>query len=143
MASSLQFTGSCFMYCTGKTASQAGGSIYDVLPSSSSDRRVYGFSVVSSDNAAQIIKIYITSATTSVPYQAATVNIPASSGTNGIAAAVDVFSSTMCESLFQKTRDLNGRAYFNLPAGWKIQMQFSATPGAAETITTHIFGETY
>lgn len=143
MANSLTYTSACFMYSTNATASTTPGTKYDILTSSSSDRRLYGIGILSSDNAAQTIKIYLTSATTSVPYQVSSVNIPAGSGTNGTAAAVDVFASTMAESVFQKTRDANGLAYFNIPANWKLQMDFSGTLTSPETITTHVFGETY
>ena len=131
------------MYCTGTTASTTPGTRYDILTSSSSHRRLYGIGVLSSDNAIQTIRIYLTSATTSVAHQISTINIPAGSGTNGTAAAVDAFASTMNESIFQKTRDANGLAYFNLPANWKIQMNFSGTLTSPETIITHVFGETY
>ena len=143
MANSLTFTSGCFMYCTNATASTTPGTKYDILTSSASDRRVYGIGVLSSDNAIQTVKIYLTSETSSIPYQVCAVSIPAGSGTNGTAAVVDVFASTMCESIFQVTREANGLAYFNLPANWKIQMDFSAILTSPETITTHIFGETY
>lgn len=141
MSLGLTYTNSCFMYCTGVTASVNAGTKYDILTVSFSDRRVYGIGILSSDNAAQAIKIYLTNGSNS--YQVSTVNIPAGSGTNGTTAAVDVFSSTMVESTFQKTRDANGLSYFNLPTNWKIQMDFGTTLGVGETITTHIFGETY
>jgi hypothetical protein len=143
MGNSLLYTSSCFMYSTGVTASVNANTKYDILTSSSSDRRLYGIALLSSDNATQTIKIYLTSATTSVVYQISSVSIPAGSGTNGTTPAVDVFASTMGESIFQKTRDPNGLAYFNVPANWKIQMDFNTTLGLAETITTHVFGEIY
>ena len=142
MATSLTYASSCFMYCTNATASTTPGTKYDILTSSSSDRRVYGIGVLSSDNAIQTVKIYITSATTSVPYQICAVSV-AGSGTNGSATAVDVFASTMCESIFQTTREASGLAYFNIPANWKLQMDFSGSLISPETITTHVFGETY
>ena len=143
MGNKLLYTSSCFMYSTGVTASVNANTKYDILTSSSSDRRLYGIALLSSDNAVQTIKIYLTSATTSVVYQISSVSIPAGSGTNGTTPAVDVFASTMGESIFQKTRDPNGLAYFNVPANWKIQMDFNTTLGLAETITTHVFGEIY
>jgi len=94
------------MYCTGVTASVNAGTKYDILATSANDRRVYGIGILSSDNAAQAIKIYL--ANGSNTYQVGTVNIPAGSGTNGTATAVDIFASTMNEAIFQKTRDANG-----------------------------------
>ena len=50
----------------------------------------------------------------------------------------------IAEAVFQKMRDTNGLAYFNLLAGWSIQMQYNTTfSTSTETITTHIFGEIY
>jgi hypothetical protein len=142
MANSLTFTNECFMESKGITSSIPPNTNFDVLTSSVSDRRVYGFAILSSDNAIQTIKIYLNDGTNVC--QIYTVSIPASSGTNGTATAVDVFGSTMGESIFQKMRDANGLAYFNLPPGWSIQMQYNTTfSTSVETITTHIFGEIY
>lgn len=140
MAKSLTFTDSCFQQSKNITSAIATNTKFDVLSSSASGRRLYGFAVLSNDNAAQTIKIHLNSGTAII--QVCAVNIPAASGTNGTATAIDVFGSTMCESVFQKTRDPNGLAYFNIPAGWSIQMEYN-TALTAETITTHIFGEIY
>lgn len=140
MSSSLTHTDSCFMQSKGITSSTPINTNFDVLTSSINNRRVYGFSVFSTDNAIQTIKIHLSDGTNVC--QVCAVSIPASSGTNGTAVAVDVFGSTMAESVFQKMRDPNGLAYFNLPAGWSIRMSYDTTL-TAETITTHIFGEIY
>jgi len=143
MANSLTYTSACFMYSTGVTASTTAGTRYDILTSTASDRRMYGLAVLSSSNSAEAVTIYITSATNSLVYQLSTVNVPAGSGTNGSAPAVDVFADKMGEAVFQKTRDANGLAYFNVPANWKLQMSFSVALTSPQTIITHIFGETY
>jgi hypothetical protein len=111
-----------------------------VLASSVSDRRLYGFAILSSDNAIQTVKIHLNNGTSVI--QIFTLAIPASSGTNGIVSAVDVFGSSLGESVFQKMREPNGLAYFNIPAGWSIEMQYNTTL-VSETITTHLFGEIY
>lgn len=128
------------MQSKGITSSIAINTKFDVLSSSAKDRRVYGFAVLSDDNSPQTIKIHLSDGSSIM--QMCAINIPAGSGTNATATAVDVFSSTMCESVFQKQRDPNGLAYLNLPAGWSIQMEYN-TAMVAETITTHIFGEIY
>lgn len=128
------------MQSKGITSSIAINTKFDVLSSSAKDRRVYGFAVLSDDNSPQTIKIHLSNGSSIM--QMCAINIPAGSGTNATATAVDVFSSTMCESVFQKQRDPNGLAYLNLPAGWSIQMEYN-TAMVAETITTHIFGEIY
>ncbi len=130
------------MQSKGITSSIPINTRFDVLSSSASDRRVYGIAVLSTDNAVQTVKIHLNNDTVAI--QVCAVSIPASSGTNGTATAVDVFGSTMGESVFQKTRDPNGLAYLNLPAGWSIQMEYNTSfTTAAESIITHIFGETY
>lgn len=142
MSEILTFTNGCFMESKGITSSIAPNTNFDVLTSSSNDRRVYGFAVLSTDNAIQTIRIYLNDGTNVC--QIYTVSIPASSGTNGTATVVDVFGSTMGEAIFQKMRDPNGLAYFNLPAGWSIQMQYTVTfSSTTEQLTTHIFGEIY
>lgn len=128
------------MQSKGITSSIAINTRFDVLSSSAKDRRVYGFAVLSDDNSPQTIKIHLNDGNSIM--QMCAINIPAGSGTNATATAIDAFSSTMCESVFQKQRDPNGLAYLNLPAGWSIQMEYN-TAMVAETITTHIFGEIY
>ncbi len=140
MSTSLTFTNGCFMQSKGITSSTPINTIFDVLTSSVNDRRLYGFAIVSNDNAIQTVKIHLNDGTNVV--QIFTISIPASSGTNGVARAVDVFGSTLGESVFQKMREANGLTYFNIPAGWSIQMQYNTTL-VSETITTHLFGEIY
>jgi hypothetical protein len=140
MASSLTFTNGCFMESKGITSSTPINTKFTILTSSVSDRRLYGFAVLSSDNAIQTIKIHLNDGTNSI--QIFTLAIPASSGTNGVVRAVDVFGNTLGDSVFQKMREPNGLAYFNIPAGWSIEMQYNTTL-VSETITTHLFGEIY
>jgi len=128
------------MESKGITSSTPINTKFTVLTSSASDRRLYGFAVLSNDNAIQTVKIHLNDGTNIV--QVFTLAIPASSGTNGVASAVDVFGNTLGESVFQKMREPNGLAYFNIPAGWSIQMEYNTTL-VSETITTHLFGEIY
>jgi hypothetical protein len=140
MANSLTFTNGCFMESKGVTSSTPINTKFTVLTSSLSDRRLYGFAVLSNDNSIQTMKIHLNDGTNIV--QIFTIAIPASSGTNGTVRAVDVFGNTLGESVFQKMREPNGLAYFNIPAGWSIQMEYNTTL-VSETITTHLFGEIY
>lgn len=128
------------MESKGITSSTPINTRFDVLASSVNDRRLYGFAILSNDNAIQTIKIHLNDGTRVI--QIFTISIPASSGTNGVVSAVDVFGSTLGDSVFQKMREPNGLAYFNIPAGWKIQMEYNTTL-VSETITTHLFGEIY
>ena len=138
---SLTFTNSCFMHSKGITSSIAINTQFEVLSISTSDRRVYGFAVLSDDINAQTVKIYLNDGVSTL--QVCTLSIPASSGTNGTITTADVFASTTGQSVFQKQVDPNGLAYFNLPAGWSIRMEYNTALAAGETITTHIFGEIY
>ena len=140
MADSLTFTNGCFMESKGITSSTPINTKFTVLTSSASDRRLYGFAVLSNDNAIQTMKIHLNDGTRVI--QIFTLAIPASSGTNGVVRSVDVFGNTLGDSVFQKMREPNGLAYFNIPAGWSIQMEYNTTL-VSETITTHLFGEIY
>jgi len=128
------------MESKGITSSTPINTKFTVLTSSASNRRLYGFAILSNDNAIQTVKIHLNDGTNSI--LAFALSIPASSGTNGSTKAVDVFGSSLGESVFQKMREPNGLAYFNMPAGWSIQMEYNSTL-TGETITTHIFGEIY
>ena len=143
MADALAFSAGSFMQCTVATSSTTGGTIYEILSAtSSSDRRVYGISVVSVDNGANPVKIYLHDGTSTI--QVCNVNVPANSGNTTTAALTDIFSSTMAESVLAKNRDSNGVIYFNLPKNWSIKMSFQTTHGtSAEKIYTFVFGEYY
>ena len=129
------------MQSKGITSSIAINTQFEVLSSSTSDRRVYGFAVLSDDINTQTVKIYLNDGVSTL--QVCTLSIPASSGTNGTIATTDVFASSTGQSVFQKRVEPNGLAYFNLPAGWSIRMEYNTTLAVTETITTHIFGEIY
>ena len=141
MGNKLTYTSSSFMQCTLATASTTGGTIYDILGATSSIRRLYGISVVSTDNAANPVKIYLNDGVNR--YQVSNVNVVANSGNSTSAGLTNAFISTMGESVFCKTRDANGIPYFNIPANWKVQLSFTTTLGAGETIYTFVYGENY
>lgn len=129
------------MQSKGITSSIAINTQFEVLSSSTSDRRLYGFAILTDDINTQTVKVYLNDGVSIL--QVCTLSIAASAGTNATVAIADVFSSTTAQSVFQKRVDPNGLAYFNLPAGWSIQMEYSTALAAGETITTHIFGEIY
>jgi hypothetical protein len=115
---------------------------YDILTADATyTRRIYGISVTSTDAGAQTLKFHLNDGTT--PYQVFTLNVPLSSGNITTAAAVDVFGSVYGASVFQKQRDANGVPYFNLPANWKIQMEYNTALLATEGLFVLVFGETY
>ncbi len=143
MAGALTFTSGCFMQCTIATASTTGGTIYDILSATSSvDRRVYALNVVSVDNNANPVKIFLNDGVNNI--QVSNVNVVANSGNSTSTALTNVFTSVMGESVFCKTRDYNGIPYFNLPKGWSIRMSFTTTHTiTTESIYTFVYGEYY
>ena len=144
MADALTFTSGSFMQCTvSSLATRTGGTIFDILTATSSvDRRVYGISVVSNDNNANPVKIFVNNGTGD--YQICNVNVVANSGNAVGTALTDVFSSTMAEAVLAKLRDNNGVTYFNLPKGWSIRMSYLTTHAiATERLYTFVFGENY
>ena len=142
MAGALTFTSGAFMQCTIATASRTAGTIYDILTATSSvDRRLYGLSLVSSDNAANPVKIWLNNGTTDI--QVANINVVANSGNATTTPLTDCFSSTMAEATLAKTRDSNGVTYFNIPKNWSLRMSLQNTPGVGETMYSFVFGENY
>lgn len=143
MANTLTFTSGSFMQCTIATQSTTGGTIYDILSATSSvDRRVYGINVVSNDNGANPVKIYLNNGADNI--QVSNVNVVANSGNNVTTSLTNIFTNIMGESVFCKTRDYNGIPYFNLPKNWSIRMSFLTTHGlTSEAIYTFVYGEYY
>lgn len=144
MAGALTFTSGAFMQCTvSSSANRTGGTVFDILTATSSvDRRVYGISVVSNDNNANPVKLFLNNGTTDIQF--CNVNVVANSGNAVGTPLTDVFSSTMAESVLAKNRDNNGVTYLNLPKGWSIRMSYLTTHTiGTERLYTFVFGENY
>lgn len=142
MATSLTFTSAGFMQGSTYSISTSVNTKYDILSVDATyTRRIYGLSVASTDAGAQTLKFHLHDG--SQPFQIFTLNIPLSSGNIITAAPVDAFGSIYSAPVFQKQRDANGVPYFNLPAGWKIQMEYNTALLAAEGLYVLVFGETY
>ena len=143
MANALTFTSGAFMQCTVATSSRTGGTIYDILSATTSvDRRVYGLAVVSNDNNANPVKIYLNDGTGD--YQICNVNVVANAGNAVGTALADIFHSTQGESMFAKKRDNNGIPYLDLPKNWSIRLSYLTTHTiATERLYTFVFGENY
>lgn len=143
MTNALTFTSNSFMQCTvSSSANQTGGTIFDVLSATSSvDRRVYGFAIVSADNNANPVKVYLNDGTIDV--QVCNVNVAANSGNTTTTKLTDVFSTNLTESI-RKTRDSNGIPYLSIPKGWSIRMSYLTTHTiGTEALYTFVFGENY
>ena len=132
------------MQCTvSSQATRTGGTIFDILSATSSvDRRVYGLSIVSADNNANPVRIFLNDGTTDI--QVCNVNVVANSGNAVGTPLTDVFSNTMGEAVLAKLRDNNGVTYFNLPRNWSIRMSYLTTHTiGTERLYTFVFGENY
>jgi len=142
MATSLTFTSAGFMQGTTFSNATSAKTKYDILSTDATyTRRIYGLSVTSTDAGAQTVKFHLHDG--SATYQIFTLNIPLNSGNSTTVAAVDAFGSVYSASVFQKQRDANGVPYFNIPAGWKLQMEYNTALLAAEGLFVLVFGETY
>jgi hypothetical protein len=143
MATALTFSSGAFMQCTVSTASRTANTIFDILTATtSSDRRVYGLSIVNADNSANPVRLFLSDGTNN--YQIANPNVVANSGNASANAITDLFSSTLTEPIFGKTRDYNGVICFNLPKNWSIRMSLSRAPDlTTEFVHTFVFGEYY
>jgi hypothetical protein len=142
MATSLTFTSAGFMQGSTYSNATSANTKYDILSTDATyTRRIYGLSVTSTDAGAQTLKFHLHDGTQ--PFQIFTLNIPLNSGNITTAASVDAMGSVYGASVFQKQRDANGVPYFNIPAGWKIQMEYNTALLAAEGLYVLVFGETY
>jgi len=63
------------------------------------------------------------------------------SPTTGANVMTDIFGNTNGAPVFQKKRDANGNAYYDIPANYTITAQLSAN--STSSIYIHVFGETY
>jgi len=142
MATSLTFTSAGFMQGSTFSSATSANTRYDILSTDATyTRRIYGLSVTSTDAGAQTVKFHLHDGSAS--FQIFTLNIPLNSGNSTTVASVDAFGSVFGASVFQKQRDANGVPYFNIPAGWKIQMEYNTALLAAEGLYVLVFGETY
>ena len=142
MATSLTFTSAGFMQGSTFSSATSANTRYDILSTDATyTRRIYGLSVTSTDAGAQTVKFHLNDGLQS--FQIFTLNIPLSSGNTTAAPSVDAFGSVFGSSVFQKQRDANGVPYFNIPTGWKLQMEYNTTLLAAEGLFVLVFGETY
>lgn len=142
MATSLTFTSAGFMQGSTFSSAQSANTRYDILSADATNtRRIYGLSVTSTDGSPQTVKFHLHDG--SQAFQIFTLNIIANSGNSITAAAIDAFGSVYGASVFQKQRDANGVPYFNIPALWKLQMEYNTGILASEGLFVLVFGETY
>ena len=143
MANTLTFTSTPFLqgFIASTASNSSANTRYDILDANASDRRIYGMAITSTDAGAQTVKIHLNNGTTA--YQVFTLNVPLSSGNSTSVASVDIMGSVYGASVFQKQRDANGVPYFNLPANWKVQMEYNTVLTTTEVLNVFVFGESY
>ena len=142
MANSLTFTSAPFLQAATFSAATSANVRYDILAADATNaRRIYGLSVTSTDLGAQTVKFHLHDGTNN--FQLFTLNVPLNSGATPSVAAVDAFGSVFGGSIFGKQRDANGVPYFNIPATWKLQMEYNPALAGIEQLVVFTFGETY
>jgi len=107
----------------------------ELYTASANDAIVKALNVASFDSAARVMSFWIIAADAQ-PILIGAVNIPANSGNNGTAAAIDLLGGTLMPSL---PYDANGKRILGLKAGQKIAVSVPAvTAGTQINVTAQI-----
>ena len=107
----------------------------ELYTASSNDAVVKALNVASFDSAARVMSFWIVGADAQ-PILIGAVNIPANSGNNGTAAAIDLLGGTLLPSL---PYDSNGKRCVGLKAGQKLAVSVPAvTAGTQINVTAQI-----
>ena len=134
MATSLTFTSAAFAQNT-VFASGALTETTILTADATNTRRIYGISFTNSATQVPVITLRIKDGS----------NVSAGNflvtATTGVNVMTDLFGNTNGAPIFQKKRDANGNAYYDIPATWTITAQLSLN--GASSCTIHVFGETY
>jgi uncharacterized membrane protein YecN with MAPEG domain len=134
MATSLTFTSAAFAQNT-VFASGALTETTILTADATNTRRIYGISFTNSASQVPVITLRIKDGS----------NVSAGNflvtATTGVNVMTDLFGNTNGAPIFQKKRDANGNAYYDIPATWTITAQLSLN--GASSCTIHVFGETY
>ena len=134
MATSLTFTSAAFAQNTA-FGSAATTETTILSADTTNTRRIYGISLTNSATQSITCTIRIKDGS----------NVSAAnfivSPTTGVNVMTDLFGNTNGAPVFQKKRDANGNAYYDIPATYTITAQLSLN--GASSCTIHVFGETY
>lgn len=107
----------------------------ELYTAASNDAIVKAINVASFDSAARVMSLWIIGADAQ-PVLIGAVNIPANSGNNGTAAAIDLLGGTLLPSL---PYDANGKRVLSLKAGQKIAVSVpGVTAGTQINVTAQI-----
>lgn len=134
MATNLTFTSAAFAQNTA-FASAATAETTILSADATNTRRIYGIVLTNSATQTPTCTIRIKDgANASAGHFIVT-------ATTGINVMTDIFGNTNGAPVFQKKRDANGNAYYDIPANWTITAQLSVN--STSSIYIHVFGETY
>lgn len=134
MATTLTFTSAAFAQ---NTAFGAAATTETTILSAdaTNTRRVYGIAITNSATQTPTVTIRIKDGS------AVSAGVFIVTITTGANVMTDIFGNTNGAPVFQKKRDANGNAYYDIPANWTVTAQLSANSTAS--IFMHVFGETY
>lgn len=130
MATSLTFTSAAF---AGATTINVTTANQPILVSNASDRRIYGISQTQTGTTAMTATIILNNGTTNY-----SIGLGPAAGTVAN-VTTDIFGNSTLAAVFQKKKDANGVPYFDLPAGWSINV----TQSSIAAINYVVIGETY
>ena len=130
MGSSLTFTSAAFAVAT-NIAATASNQI--ILTSNASDRRIYSISQTQTGTTAMTATIFLNNGSTNF-----SIGLGPAAGTV-VNITTDIFGNSTLAAIFQKKKDANGVPYFDLPAGWNINV----TQSSISSVNYLVSGETY
>lgn len=134
MATSLTFTSAAFAQNTAFAASALTETVI-LAADATNTRRIYGISFTNSAAQIPVVTLRIKDGSS---VAAGVFLVTTTTGAN---VMTDLFGNTNGAPIFQKKRDANGNAYYDIPATYTITAQLSLNSTASCTI--HVFGETY
>lgn len=130
MGSSLTFTSAAFAVATTIAATTSNQII---LTSNASDRRIYSISQTQTGTTAMTATIFLNNGSTNF-----SIGLGPAAGTVAN-ITTDIFGNSTLAAIFQKKKDANGVPYFDLPAGWNINV----TQSSISSVNYLVSGETY
>lgn len=130
MGSSLTFTSAAFAVATTIAATTSNQII---LTSNASDRRIYSISQTQTGTTAMTATIFLNNGSTNF-----SIGLGPAAGTV-VNITTDIFGNSTLAAIFQKKKDANGVPYFDLPAGWNINV----TQSSISSVNYLVSGETY
>ena len=130
MGSSLTFTSAAFAVATNIAATTSNQII---LTSNASDRRIYSISQTQTGTTAMTATIFLNNGSANF-----SIGLGPAAGTVAN-ITTDIFGNSTLAAIFQKKKDANGVPYFDLPAGWSINV----TQSSISSVNYLVSGETY